>query len=215
MNTNPNAKRILCFGDSLTWGFEPGSSHQRFASDKRWTGVLQNTLGDNFEVIEEGLNSRGIENGDPRPWKKGRRALDYIIPCLDTHDPIDYVIVLLGTNELQYEMNQTPEDIKKSMGKLLEVIANRKSQMRKVKPKIILLAPPLVNDSSVYASKDDRYKLASEKSEKLGKKFEELAKELRIEFLNLSKFTETGIDGVHINEESHKIVGENIAKLIK
>lgn len=215
MNTNPNAKRILCFGDSLTWGYEPGSSHQRFSSDKRWTGILQDTLGNNFEVIEEGLNSRGIKNDDPRPGKEGRRALDYIIPCLDTHDPLDYVIVLLGTNELKYEMNQTPKDIKKSMKKLLEVIAGRKSQMRGIKPNIILLAPPLVNDSSEYARKGDKYKLASEKSEKLGKEFEELAEELRIEFLDLSKLVETGIDGVHITEGSHKIVGENVAKLIK
>ena len=45
--------RILCYGDSNTWGYISDSDHQRHSKTERWTGVLQNMLGDNFEIIEE------------------------------------------------------------------------------------------------------------------------------------------------------------------
>lgn len=109
MNTNVSAKRIMVFGDSLSWGYQPGTNHLRFDAQTRWPGRLQMLLGENFEVIEENLNSRGIENGDPRPGKEGRVAMDYIEAVLDSHDPLDRVIVLLGTNELKHEMNMTAE----------------------------------------------------------------------------------------------------------
>jgi len=57
MNTNPNAKTILCYGDSNTWGQKPDKS-SRYLVDVRWTGLLQKTLGDSYYVIEEGLSSR-------------------------------------------------------------------------------------------------------------------------------------------------------------
>ena len=97
MNTNPKAKRILCFGDSNTWGYIPGTKHNRYPADIRWTGVLQQLLGSEFEIIEEALNSRGITKGDSRPGKEGRVGMEYILPCLDSHDPLYYVIVMLGS----------------------------------------------------------------------------------------------------------------------
>lgn len=60
MNTNPKAKRILCFGDSNTWGYIPGTNYDRYSVDVRWTGILQEKLGRDYEVIEDGVNSRTI-----------------------------------------------------------------------------------------------------------------------------------------------------------
>ena len=60
MNTNPKAKRILCFGDSNTWGRIPGKKFRRFPVDQRWTGILQKLLGEDYEVIEEGLTARVV-----------------------------------------------------------------------------------------------------------------------------------------------------------
>ena len=130
MNTNIDAKRILCFGDSNTWGYVPGSKHNRYPSNVRWTGILQNMLGSFFEIIEEGLNSRGIINGDKRPGKEGRSGMEYIVPCLDTHDPLDFIIVFLGTNELKSELNLTSEDIGENLRILINTISNHPSQFR-------------------------------------------------------------------------------------
>lgn len=52
--------RILCYGDSNTWGYVSGSGHQRYGNKERWTRLLSDLLGDQFEVIEEGLNSRTL-----------------------------------------------------------------------------------------------------------------------------------------------------------
>ena len=72
-------KRILCFGDSYTWGYVPGTDHERFPEDVRFPKVLQKLLGENFEIIEEGLNSRTLINEDGRPGKEGRNGSQYII----------------------------------------------------------------------------------------------------------------------------------------
>src|SRR5438309_1536590 len=115
MNINPSAKRALCFGDSNTWGYISGSDHIRLDVNKRWPGILQEKLGNEWEVIEEGLNSRAIIHEDSRAGKEGRSATSYIIPCLDTHDPLDWVIVMLGGNELKSEYNMSAQEVADSM----------------------------------------------------------------------------------------------------
>ena len=77
--------RILCYGDSNTWGYIPGTDHQRFSKEERWTGVLQTMLGDTYEIIEEGLNSRTLISVDKRRDKEGRSGAEYLLPCIDSH----------------------------------------------------------------------------------------------------------------------------------
>jgi lysophospholipase L1-like esterase len=86
-------KRILCYGDSNTWGYDP-VTQERFDKNERWTGQLSQMLGGNYDVIEEGLNGRTTVWDDPiEGYKNGR---DYLIPCLESHKPLDLVIILLG-----------------------------------------------------------------------------------------------------------------------
>lgn len=214
MNTSPNAKRILIFGDSLTWGYVPGSKHLRMSSNIRYPGVLQNILGQNYEIIEEALNSRGIINGDSRLGKEGRSGIEYIIPCLDTHDPLDIVIVMLGTNEMKYEYNNSPEQIGEQMRKLLKIIINRPSQFRSIKSDIILISPPIVNEETSYCKENNKYLSAAEKSKRLVKIYEELSTQLNVKFLDSSKITDTGIDGIHITEDSHRRIAEKLSEMI-
>lgn len=213
MNLNPKATRILFFGDSNTWGYVPNSAHERYPLNVRWTGLLQKVLGDNFEVIEEGLNSRGIVKGDPRPGKEGRSAIEYIIPCLDTHDPLDCVIVMLGTNELKSECNLSPVQIGENMEILLGLIQNRPSQFRSTRPNIVLVAPPLVDEETEYCRKGDKYKGASQKSRELGKIFADLANKLGIRFLDLGQVASVGLDGIHMTPEGHRATAESLARL--
>ena len=139
MNTNPSAKRMLCFGDSNTWGYIPGSKHNRYPANVRWPGVLQAALGPNWDVIEEGLNSREIIKGDNRPGKEGRSAIEYILPCLDSHDPLDYVIVCLGTNELKAECALSVEQVGENLKQLVTHILAKPSQFRNEKPKVMIM----------------------------------------------------------------------------
>ena len=89
-------KRILCIGDSNTWGYIPGSG-ERYEKNVRWTGKLAQMLGENYEVIEEGMNGRTTAFTDK--IEPGTAALDYLYPCLISQFPLDYIIVMLGTND--------------------------------------------------------------------------------------------------------------------
>ena len=91
-------KNILCFGDSNTWGYAPVTG-ERYPGHVRWTGVLQSCLGDDYFVIEEGLNGRTTVHNEPlRPHRNGASLLPVL---LESHSPLDLVIVMLGTNDLK------------------------------------------------------------------------------------------------------------------
>ena len=87
---------ILCFGDSNTHGYNPKDT-TRFEKNIRWTGILQNLLGEKDYVIEEGLSGRTTVFEDP--INEGLCGLNYIVPCLMTHEPVDLLIIMLGTND--------------------------------------------------------------------------------------------------------------------
>lgn len=210
-----NNIRILCYGDSNTWGYISGSDHQRYGNSERWTKILSGLLGDKFEVIEEGLNSRTLISNDPRPGKEGKNGYEYLIPCLDTHDPIDLVILMLGTNELKYTYNKTPEEI----GNLLEqyfvkTILNRKSQIKDSYPKLLIIAPPIVSEETGYGRKENKYLGASEKSKKLNDIYKNIAEKYNCYFLS-NDGLDVGIDGVHLTKESHKMLANSLFKIVK
>lgn len=208
MQTSPQAKRILCFGDSNTWGYVPGSKHQRYPADVRWTGVLQSLLGNDFEIIEEGLNSRGILKGDSRPGKEGRSAIEYILPCLDTHDPIDYVIVFLGTNELKSEYNLSASEIAENARTLVSMISSRSSQSSDAKPKVVLVVPPKVDEKTEYSLKGEKYVSAGKKSQELTGAYSKVAQECGVQFLGVQDELATGSDGIHLTAEAHTVLAK-------
>ncbi|MDO4528942.1 MAG: GDSL-type esterase/lipase family protein, partial [Lachnospiraceae bacterium] len=110
-------KRILCFGDSLTWGYNP-ETHQRFPEEDRWTTVLQEVLGDSYKIIEEGQNGRTIAIDDPAEGEKN--GLLYIGPCLESQRPLDYVIIMLGSNDCKRKFAFSSMDIAGEMQIFLE-----------------------------------------------------------------------------------------------
>lgn len=210
-------KRILCYGDSNTWGYISGSDHERYSDQERWPKVLERLLGGGrvFEIIEEGLNSRTLVSDDPRPGKEGKNGAEYLVPCLDTADPVDLVILMLGTNELKYAYRKTPAEI----GELLEeyfvkVILGRKSQMRDSYPRLIIVTPPVVNEETEYCQKNDKYLGATQKSQELNRIYREIAERYGCEFLS-NEGLETGVDGVHLTKESHRKLAERLSEKVR
>ena len=90
---------ILCFGDSNTWGYKPDKTG-RFDENTRWTALLQKKLGPAYHIIEEGLCGRTTIFHDE--LREGRRGLDMIGVTVEMHDPLDLVIIMLGTNASQH-----------------------------------------------------------------------------------------------------------------
>ena len=188
--------RVLCYGDSNTWGFISGSGYRH--GDERWTRRLAAMLGDQFEIIEEGLNSRTLLSEDPRPNKTGRNGYVYLIPCLDTHEPLDAVVLMLGTNELKTMYHRTAEEI----GEIFEEYFVKTILNHFRRPlQLIIIAPPVVNESA--PKKDNNYVGAQEKSEKFHQIYRSIAEKYHCPFIG-NEWMETGIDGIHLNVESHE-----------
>lgn len=211
--------RILCYGDSNTWGYISGSDHQRYGNSERWTRILSELLEDKFEIIEEGLNSRTLISNDTRPGKEGKNGYEYLIPCLDTHDPIDLVVLMLGTNELKHTYNKTAKEIGEVFENyFVKTILNRKSQFNNSFPKLLIVTPPIVNENQEYCKVNDKYLGATRKSKDLNEIYKEIAKKYNCYFLGNEEL-ETGIDGVHLTKESHrklaKMLEEEINKIYK
>lgn len=197
--------RILCYGDSNTWGYISGSDHQRYSEDERWTGILSKKLGENFTIIEEGLNSRTLISNDERKGKEGKNGFQYLLPCLDSHDPIDVVVLMLGTNELKSAYNKQPDEI----GCLLEEyfvskILERKSQISDRFPKLLIVAPPIVKNCA-----GEKFEGAAEKSQKLNEIYQKIAERNKCYFIG-NENLEVGEDGVHLTSESHKLLAEKV-----
>lgn len=206
--------RILCYGDSNTWGYISGSNHQRYGNNERWTRVLSKLLGNKFEIIEEGLNSRTLISNDTRPGKEGKNGYEYLIPCLDTHDPIDLVVLMLGTNELKATYNKTANDIGEMFEQyFVKTILNRKSQLKDSYPKLLIVTPPVVNEDVEYCKENNKYTGATKKSEELNDIYKNIAEKYNCYFLS-NQGLETGIDGVHLTKESHQKLAERLKEEI-
>jgi lysophospholipase L1-like esterase len=130
-------KTLLCFGDSNTWGFVPGSGGDRLPRDERWPVRLQAALGDEWEVIAEGLNGRTatIE----RPDSEGRNGLPYLLPCLHSHAPVDLVVIFLGTNDVNFVDD---DRVARCVARLVRVVRASEAGPEGRAPAVLVLCPP-------------------------------------------------------------------------
>lgn len=202
-------KRILCYGDSHTWWYVSWTNHQRYPSTHRRTWLLQEKLWTAYVVIEEWLNSRTLISNDPRPWKEWRKWSEYLLPCLDSHDPLDLVVLMLWTNELKYGYWLQPDDIVQILeDEFVNVILSRWSQSTWKIPKLLLLSPPNMDESTQYANM--RYKWWTKKNIVLELLYAWLAKKYNISYINTQKITTPWIDWVHFDEESHISLADTV-----
>lgn len=207
MNTNPNAKTIVCYGDSNTWGANPHKD-ERHPANVRWVGVLQDLLGKDYEVINEGLCGRTFVAEDPiKPFRTGITHLQSI---LHTNSPIDIITVMLGTNDIKNTFGLTVEEIASHLEQTIQLI---RAESDDHIPKIIVICPPLVTVPK-NVELDVRLKDAPEMSRKLPKLYEEIAKRNNCSFLDTSFIDLINTDGYHLDVEHHKALGEKVYEII-
>ena len=199
-------RRILCFGDSNTWGYDP-ATEDRFDDQTRWTGVLQAALGADFTVIEEGLNGRTTVWNDPiEGYKNGH---DYLVPCLETHRPLDLVVLMLGTNDLKRRFSLSAYDIAQGVAVLLRAISYSKAGRDGHAPRVLLLAPPPVAKLTNFA---EMFEGSEAKSQLLGRHYRAVAVEYNVAFLDTSTVIQSSdIDGIHFEAEEHAKLGRAVA----
>ena len=190
-------KNILCFGDSNTWGYDP-STQTRFSKDIRWTGVLQQLLGSNYNIIEEGLNGRTTNVNEKQDHGLGyfrpfRSAMDLLSVLIETNSPLDLIVVMLGTNDLKTNFNQSSEMIAKNMRLVCESIINNDYFQSK---SIILVSPTHINEESPNLL--DSFIGTTQASQSFSNSYRKISDDLNLYFVDASESVKTNkIDGLH------------------
>lgn len=204
-------KTILCYGDSNTWGYNP-AKQERYPLNVRWPGVLREELGEGYWVIEEGQNGRTTVWNDPiESYRNGKH---YLIPCLETHCPLDLVILMLGTNDLKRRFSLASYDIARGISVLIDIIHKSNAGLDSAAPRVLLLAPPPLGRLADEEAK--KFEGAEVKSRLLAKYYAQVTQEHRCVFLDTSEvITSSDIDGVHLEASEHHKLGLIVAVKVK
>jgi lysophospholipase L1-like esterase len=213
-----STKNILCFGDSLTWGWVPkenGVPTDRLAPDLRWTGVLADRLGAGHHVIEEGLSGRTTAVDDPTDPRLNGST--YLPSALATHLPLDLVVIMLGTNDTKAYFNRSPFDIASGMALLLGQIATSAGGVGTAypAPRTLLVAPPPLAEMPTpwFAA---LFEGGHAKTTQLADLYESLATFMGAAFFDAgSVVKEIGVDGIHFTEQNNLDLGEALAPVVQ
>ena len=206
-------KSVLCYGDSNTWGVVPMTDlreKRRFDFYARWPGVVQQRLGRDWRVIDEGLPGRTTVWPDPL---RGRHmsGIDYLQPCLESHQPLDVIIVMLGTNDLKKRFNVDAEDVGQGIELLIDQTRNL-TRSQKIAPTIIVIGPPTIIEVGVFAR---IFAGAHAKSLGLPSAIGKYAQYSGAVFLDTSNLvSSSSVDGVHLEQSQHEILGRTVADLV-
>ena len=198
---------VLCYGDSNTYGYDPCTCG-RYPYEKRWTTLLGEMLGGRYEVISEGLNGRTTAYDRPgAAWKNGASSL---ISCLGTHKPVDYVIIMLGTNDCDEEMSLSAVDIADGMETLVRMVEEETPALQGYIPEVIVAAPAAIQGDIEKSPFADKLTHASvKKSVDIGPLYRNIAEWHGVRFVDATDGIEVSSDCEHLTEEGHR----QIAKL--
>lgn len=218
MNTNPQAIKILCYGDSNTNGTKPDRIG-RFAADVRWTGLLQKQLGDNYYVIEEGLGGRTTDLEHYNPDKPSRNGLIYFKACVDSHMLLDIIIIMLGTNDLKTMYDRSAEDVAQALKQYPEYVDRYCADRNLKRPRIVLVSPAFMDENAPKfvesMPKPGVYdEVSAQKSQQFADPIKRVAQDACCEFFDAALVTKTGDDGCHLDKQSHQNLADKLTELV-
>ncbi len=204
---------VLCYGDSNTYGYDPKTCG-RYPNDKRWTTLLGEMLGGRYEVISEGLNGRTTAYDRPGAvWKNGASSLT---ACLGTHKPVDYVIIMLGTNDCDKELGLSARDIADGMETLVKIVEDETPALQGYVPEIIVAAPAAIQgdiDQSPFADKLTPESV--QKSVEIGPLYKEIAERHGVRFADATSGIEVSADCEHLTEAGHRQIAGLLLEVIR
>lgn len=210
-----NKRTVLCFGDSNTHGTRAVRyplDIRRFPVDVRWPGQMAANLGNDWHVVEEGHPSRTTVHDDPIEGLH-KNGLAVLPALLESHRPIDLVVIMLGTNDLKMRYSLPAMDIATSLQRLLNCIATSVSGPELTAPKVLIVAPVPIQENGFLA---EVFEGGAEKSHRLAKYFAGVAERNNVDFFDAgSVATVDPVDGIHLLPEGHAAIGKGIAEKIK
>lgn len=217
MHTDAHAVRVLCFGDSNTHGTPADDpEYVRLGPDVRWTGRLQRLLGDEYEVIEEGLSGRTTDvDYVDRPHCNGRT---YFPAALMSHHPLDFVVVMLGSNDFKTCFERSAPTIADALNGYVDDVEEYVTDHDGRTPPILLLSPILLDDSiTAYVDPTgngfDERSLAA--SRELATEIERVAEERGVLFADAASVARAGGDALHLTLDSHEPLARLVADVLR
>lgn len=205
-------KRIVCYGDSNTWGYD-AVTDGRFPEEVRWTGKLQELLGEEYCIIEEGLCGRTTVFEDP--LNEGLNGLTYLYPCLMSHGPLDLLVIMLGTNDSKERFSATPKNIADGMKRLVKKAKKAEDAWRN-EPQILVVAPAPIEAPCEQSKVAGEMGKCVERSQGLAAELELCAELLGCDFLDAAPYvTMNTIDYMHLDRESHNRFAHKLAEIIR
>jgi len=200
-------KKILCYGDSNTFGYNT-EDISRFDEKTRWTSLMQEILGNDYEIIEEGLCDRtGFVDNDKGFMFSSQRHFPKMITKLKD---VDLLILSVGTNDLQFKYNITFSQIEKSLEKLIVIAMNNVR-------KIVLIPPVVLDDKVLEGCFNNQFDSNSvSKSKKVAKVYKKLSNVYGLDYFDFNEFVKPSpLDGLHYDSEGHRIISLKLSEYIK
>ena len=180
--------KILCFGDSNTYGYDPRSYFGgQYPAQHRWVDLLAQEL--NCKAINAGENGREIPHREAE-FQRFELMLSY-------QKPLDLLIILLGGNDLL-------------QGNCVEAVAQRMeaflARIQLEKSKIVLIGPPRMKQGTWISGNR-----LPEDCVRLNVAYRALAEELGVRFVDATDWDiEVTFDGVHYSESGHVTFSKNL-----
>lgn len=207
-------KTILCYGDSNTHGFDP-RNHGRYPKAIRWPGRMQALLGADYDIIEEGLNSRTTVLRDPC-YDDNKSGLDLLPAIIKTHWPFELLILMLGSNDMKLRFHMPASNIARGIG-LCIAAAQQTSAAKSADGKpceILLVAPPHITPDLLNGPcADDFGQRALDLSAQLSEQYALTARLTGVHFFDAGAVTTpSSIDGLHLTSESHEALAQALAQ---
>lgn len=209
------SRRVLCFGDSNTYGHSAEKNINRYDEHTRWPMALAKKLGTEGTVIEEGFSGRTTIFDDPVEggYKSG---LAYLPPCLMSHNPLDIVVLMLGTNDAKERFSMNAFTIAQCVGELVDLIARYGRTADGDPPKVLLISPIEVGDWLMETEMGFIFGPRSiEIARAFPTQFAKVAQEKGCEFLDAAKVAKPAFeDAIHLSREGHARLAEAVYEKI-
>lgn len=206
-------KTALCYGDSLTWGYDPDGAGRHAYAD-RWPSVLQAALGDQAAILAEGLNGRTTV-WDDHLVPADRNGARILPSVLSTHAPLDLVIFMLGTNDMKPLICGKAYGARQGIERLIEIVRYHAYPTAADAPDILIVAPPAICETAhpdfaaMFAGK-------IEESQLLAPLYADLADQLGCGFFDAGAVAKTSpLDGIHLDAGNTRAIGKGLEPIVR
>jgi len=214
---------VLVFGDSITWGWlptEPIVPTTRHAVEDRWPNIMAAELGDEYHVITEGLSGRTTNIDDPNAPGLLNGA-EYLDSAMFSHQPIDLVIIMLGTNDTKTYLKRTPLEIGLGVGELINIVQEGSGTgwytYEDSTPEVLVISPPPLGEE-IDPLAAEIFEGAQDKIKALAAIYSNIATTAGVQFFDAAtvvELDEVGVDGIHLLVEGNQDLGLAVAETVQ